>query len=108
MRPFLLENVPFNDGGLPPPHSKVSRRTDVGIIGGSYLLTGSIRFFTLSRLFGEAEEMQLVQALEQAVNHIVDFCCNHPTGSTSSSVRMAHSTPPPPKRSGGLSGSGAG
>ena len=46
--------------------------------------------------------MRLVQASEQVVNHIGDFCRNHPTGSMPSSVRTAHSTPPPPKRSWGV------
>ncbi|MGJ7583600.1 FAD-dependent oxidoreductase, partial [Variovorax sp. RHLX14] len=41
---------------------------------GGCLLTWSTKFFTLRRLFGEAEAIRLVRASEDAVQHIADFC----------------------------------
>ncbi|WP_218509325.1 FAD-dependent oxidoreductase [Variovorax sp. dw_308] len=41
---------------------------------GGCLLTWSAKFFTLRRLFGEAEAIRLVKASEAAVGHIADFC----------------------------------
>ncbi|MGJ7565777.1 FAD-dependent oxidoreductase [Variovorax sp. GB1R11] len=41
---------------------------------GGCLLTWSAKFFTLRRLFGEAEAIRLVKASEAAVQHIADFC----------------------------------
>ncbi|RJF97010.1 FAD-dependent oxidoreductase [Noviherbaspirillum cavernae] len=44
---------------------------------GGCLLTWSTKFFTLRRLFGEAEATRLVNASEAAVQHIADFCRAH-------------------------------
>jgi putative aminophosphonate oxidoreductase len=44
---------------------------------GGCLLTWSAKFFTLRRLFGEAEAIRLVRASEDAVQHIGDFCRLH-------------------------------
>ena len=44
---------------------------------GGCLLTWSAKFFTLRRLFGEAEAIRLVKASEAAVQHIHDFCKAH-------------------------------
>jgi putative aminophosphonate oxidoreductase len=44
---------------------------------GGCLLTWSAKFFTLRRLFGEAEAIRLVKASESAVQHIDDFCRKH-------------------------------
>ena len=41
---------------------------------GGCVLTWSAKFFTLLRLFGEAEAVRLVKASEDAVQHIADFC----------------------------------
>ena len=41
---------------------------------GGCLLTWSAKFFTLRRLFGEAEAIRLVKASEAAVEHIARFC----------------------------------
>ena len=41
---------------------------------GGCLLTWSAKFFTLRRLFGEAEAIRLVKASEAAVGHIAKFC----------------------------------
>ena len=41
---------------------------------GGCLLTWSAKFFTLRRLFGEAEAIRLVKASEAVVQHIADFC----------------------------------
>lgn len=41
---------------------------------GGCVLTWSAKFFTLRRLFGEAEAVRLVKASEAAVQHIDDFC----------------------------------
>lgn len=44
---------------------------------GGCLLTWSAKFFTLRRLFGEAEAIRLVIASEEAVQHIASFCRQH-------------------------------
>ncbi|MDM0079095.1 FAD-dependent oxidoreductase [Variovorax sp. J31P179] len=44
---------------------------------GGCLLTWSAKFFTLRRLFGEAEAIRLVKASEAAVSHIAEFCREH-------------------------------
>jgi putative aminophosphonate oxidoreductase len=44
---------------------------------GGCLLTWSAKFFTLRKLFGEAEAIRLVKASEAAVQHIDDFCRAH-------------------------------
>lgn len=44
---------------------------------GGCLLTWSAKFFTLRRLFGEAEAIRLVKASEAVVDHIADFCRAH-------------------------------
>jgi putative aminophosphonate oxidoreductase len=44
---------------------------------GGCLLTWSTKFFTLRRLFGEAEAIRLVKASEAAVGRIRDFCVEH-------------------------------
>jgi len=44
---------------------------------GGCLLTWSPKFFTLRRLFGEAEAIRLVKASEAAVDLIADFCRAH-------------------------------
>lgn len=44
---------------------------------GGCLLTWSAKFFTLRRLFGEAEAIRLVKASEAAVQHIACFCQTH-------------------------------
>jgi putative aminophosphonate oxidoreductase len=44
---------------------------------GGCLLTWSAKFFTLRRLYGEAEAIRLVRASEDAVQHIDDFCKLH-------------------------------
>ncbi|MGV3570426.1 MAG: FAD-dependent oxidoreductase [Ramlibacter sp.] len=44
---------------------------------GGCLLTWSPKFFTLRRLFGEAEAVRLVQASEAVVDHIAGFCRQH-------------------------------
>jgi putative aminophosphonate oxidoreductase len=44
---------------------------------GGCVLTWSAKFFTLRRLFGEAEAVRLVKASEAAVQHIDDFCRAH-------------------------------
>lgn len=44
---------------------------------GGCLLTWSAKFFTLRRLFGEAEAIRLVKASEAAVGHIAEFCRAH-------------------------------
>jgi len=44
---------------------------------GGCMLTWSAKFFTLRRLFGEAEAIRLVKASEAAVGHIADFCRIH-------------------------------
>jgi putative aminophosphonate oxidoreductase len=44
---------------------------------GGCLLTWSTKFFTLRRLFGEAEALRLVKASEAAVSHVADFCRTH-------------------------------
>ena len=44
---------------------------------GGCLLTWAAKFFTLRRLFGEAEAIRLVKASEAAVQHIADFCRTH-------------------------------
>lgn len=41
---------------------------------GGCLLTWSAKFFTLRRLFGEAEAIRLVKASEAVVEHIAGFC----------------------------------
>jgi len=41
---------------------------------GGCVLTWSAKFFTLRRLFGEAEAVRLVKASEAAVQHIDNFC----------------------------------
>lgn len=41
---------------------------------GGCLLTWSAKFFTLRKLFGEAEAIRLVKASEAVVQHIADFC----------------------------------
>ncbi|MDP5007679.1 MAG: FAD-dependent oxidoreductase, partial [Glaciimonas sp.] len=41
------------------------------------VLTWTTKFFTLRRLFGEAEAIRLAQASEEAVTHIVDFFREH-------------------------------
>jgi putative aminophosphonate oxidoreductase len=44
---------------------------------GGCLLTWSAKFFTLRRLFGEAEAIRLVKASEAVVDHIAGFCRAH-------------------------------
>ena len=44
---------------------------------GGCVLTWSAKFFTLRKLFGEAEAVRLVKASEAAVQHIDDFCQAH-------------------------------
>ncbi|HWT17776.1 MAG TPA: FAD-dependent oxidoreductase [Variovorax sp.] len=44
---------------------------------GGCLLTWSAKYFTLRRLFGEAEAVRLVKASEAAVGHIEAFCRAH-------------------------------
>jgi putative aminophosphonate oxidoreductase len=44
---------------------------------GGCLLTWSAKFFTLRRLYGEAESIRLVRASEDAVQQIDDFCRLH-------------------------------
>lgn len=44
---------------------------------GGCVLTWSAKFFTLRKLFGEAEAVRLVRASEAAVQHIGDFCKQH-------------------------------
>jgi len=44
---------------------------------GGCLLTWSTKFFTLRRLFGEAEAVRLVKASEAVVDHIGNFCHEH-------------------------------
>ncbi|MFM0637560.1 FAD-dependent oxidoreductase [Paraburkholderia metrosideri] len=44
---------------------------------GGCLLTWSTKFFTLRRLFGQAEAIRLVKASEAAVGRIHDFCVEH-------------------------------
>ena len=44
---------------------------------GGCLLTWSTKFFTLRRLFGEAEAIRLVKASEAVVEHIGNFCREH-------------------------------
>ncbi|MEM4987060.1 FAD-dependent oxidoreductase [Collimonas sp. H4R21] len=44
---------------------------------GGCLLTWSTKFFTLRRLFGEAEAVRLVKASEAVVDHIGNFCREH-------------------------------
>jgi putative aminophosphonate oxidoreductase len=44
---------------------------------GGCLLTWTTKFFTLRRLFGEAEAIRLAQASEAAVTHIAEFCRKH-------------------------------
>jgi putative aminophosphonate oxidoreductase len=44
---------------------------------GGCVLTWSAKFFTLRRLFGEAEALRLVQASEAAIGHIAEFCAAH-------------------------------
>ena len=44
---------------------------------GGCVLTWSTKFFTLRRLFGEAEAARLVQASEKAVTDIEAFCTEH-------------------------------
>ena len=44
---------------------------------GGCLLTWSAKFFTLRRLFGEAEAIRLVKASEAVVDHIAAFCRAH-------------------------------
>lgn len=44
---------------------------------GGCLHTWSAKFFTLRRLFGEAEAIRLIKASEAVVGHIADFCCEH-------------------------------
>lgn len=44
---------------------------------GGCLLTWSAKYFTLERLFGEAEAVRLVKASEAAVGHIAEFCKAH-------------------------------
>ncbi|CAN7269921.1 FAD-dependent oxidoreductase [Paraburkholderia sp. SIMBA_054] len=44
---------------------------------GGCMLTWSTKFFTLRRLFGEAEALRLVKASEKAVHRIRDFCAAH-------------------------------
>ena len=44
---------------------------------GGCVLTWSTKFFTLRRLFGEAEALRLVRASEKAVTDIEAFCTEH-------------------------------
>ncbi|MDM0044735.1 FAD-dependent oxidoreductase [Variovorax dokdonensis] len=44
---------------------------------GGCLLTWSAKYFTLERLFGEAEAVRMVKASEDAVGHIAAFCKAH-------------------------------
>ncbi len=44
---------------------------------GGCVLTWSTKFFTLRRLFGEAEALRLVRASEKAVTDIEAFCAEH-------------------------------
>lgn len=83
-RPYWLSQaLATDDGGLAPALAS-DTRAQLCIIGGGAsgrnggcALTWSTKFFTLQRLFGDAEAVRLVRASEQALLDIEAFCAEH-------------------------------